>query len=239
VTDVIKQPIRDAPANRSRGAALLRSLAIALLVAGTLAASAWVARRPLLREVAYLWIVSDAVAPADAVAVFGGGVQVRPFAAARYYREGLVKTVLLSDDHVGPAVALGAVQSDIDFNHAVLTKLGVPESAIETFGNGSSNTYEEAVALRDWAKRTGAHSIIVPTEIFSARRVRWTLHRVFGEGYVIRVPALDDPNYGPADWWRSARGVVAFQNEVLKYWYYRLRYCREPPLIICRSLPPR
>jgi len=224
LTDVGNRSSRYMPPIRSRSAVIFSRFVIALLVAAVLVGSAWFAHRPLLRGAADLWIVSDPVAPSDAVAVFGGGVQDRPFAAAAYYRQGLVKKVLLSDDRVGPAAALGAIQSDLAGNHAVLIKLGVPERAIETFGNGLSSTYEEALALREWARRTGAHSIIVPTEVFSARRVRWTLHRIFGKDYVIRVPALDDPDYGRADWWQTPQGLLAFQNEVLKFVYYRLRY---------------
>ena len=76
-------------------------------------------------------------------------------------------------------------------NRMVLIKLGVPETAIEIFGTRLSNTYEEAVALREWAVRTHARSVIVPTEDFSSRRVRWVLEQVFaGTGIRVQVPAL-------------------------------------------------
>jgi hypothetical protein len=59
--------------------------------------------------------------------------------------------------------------------------------------------------------------MIVPTEIFSARRVRWMLHR---HDY--------DPRPRPGryrrDWWQSDRGISAFWREILKYVYYRVRY---------------
>ncbi|MEA2937256.1 MAG: hypothetical protein QOC56_760, partial [Alphaproteobacteria bacterium] len=47
--------------------------------------AAWFAREPLLRSAADLWIVSDQAVTADAVAIFGGGLESRPFAAAEYY----------------------------------------------------------------------------------------------------------------------------------------------------------
>jgi hypothetical protein len=100
----------------------------------------------------------------------------------------------------------------------------VPETAIETFGTDLTNTREEALALRDWARRSGARGIIVPTEIFSARRVRWTLHAVFGDAAVIRVPALEPADYGRDNWWHAPAGLITFQNEVIKYVYYRLKY---------------
>jgi uncharacterized SAM-binding protein YcdF (DUF218 family) len=169
---------------------------------------AWADREWLLRSAADLWIVSDPLGPADAVAVFGGGVADRPLAAAQYYQQGWVTKILVD----GPD------------SEAVLLKLGTPEGAIETFGHALANTHQEALALRGWAEQHNLHSIIVPTEIFSARRVRWTLRRAFPSEFQIRVIALDAPDYTWDDWWCRTQGISAFKNEVIKYLYYRLRY---------------
>lgn len=202
----------------------LRRVLLTIAVFVALAFAAWVAREPLLRTAADLWIVSDEIAPADAVAIFGGGLEYRPFAAAAYYRQGLVGKILLSGIGAGPAEKLGARRSHVDANRNVLLKLGVPDSAIEPLGANLTNTYEEALALRDWATRTGARSIMVPTEIFSTRRLRWVLHRVFADGVTIRVPALDPIGYGRDDWWKKEAGLIGFQNEVMKYLFYRANY---------------
>jgi len=189
-------------------------LAVVVVVAA-LGTGAWVGREWLLLSAADLWIVSDPIGPADAVAVFGGGIADRPFAAANYYRQGLVKKVLVSN---------GVAMSGVAANEGVLLKLGVPANAIEIFGNALANTHQEVLALRGWAERNNACSIIVPTEIFSARRVRWMLHRAFPRKCVIRVIALDLPQNHRDDWWRHSEAVSAFKTEVIKYLYYVLRY---------------
>jgi uncharacterized SAM-binding protein YcdF (DUF218 family) len=217
------EPASSVIKSRSCRAAWRRGLLVLVAIGAVLGVAAWVEREALLRSAADIWIVSDQPAPADAVAVFGGGVETRPFAAARYYKDGLVKKILLSDSRVGAAAQLGAVMSDAA-DREVLLKLGVPKSDIETFGSGLANTHQEALALRDWADRMHVRSIIVPTEIFSTRRVRWMLHHAFGDGFAILVPALDPPNYRRDDWWRHSEGIITFQNEVLKYLYYRLKY---------------
>jgi hypothetical protein len=171
-------------------------------------ASAWVGRDWLLLSAINLWIVSDPIVPAGAVAVFGGGLSHRPLAAAEYYRQGLVKTILVD----GPD------------SEAILLSLGIPASAIETFGSALRNTHEEALALRDWAGRHNLSSVIVPTEILPARRVRWMLHRVFRADFAIRVVALDPPGYRRDDWWRHQQGIATFESEVVKYLYYVLMY---------------
>src|SRR5262249_34423551 len=126
--------------------------------------------------------------------------------------------------HPGPAQQLGVTLPDTAANRAVLLKLGVPEDAIEIFGSNLRNTYDEVLALRDWAARNGARSLIVPTEFFTARRVRWMLHRAFDDNVQIQVAALDPPDFGRANWWQHNEGIIDFQNEILKYFYYRVKY---------------
>jgi hypothetical protein len=126
---------------------LAASVALVLLVLAGL--GSWLYRVPLLQGAAIVWIVSDDVGPADAVAVLGGGLEERPFAAADYYRRGLVPKVLLAAARTSPSVKLGISPSHVALNHAVLTKLGVPETALETFGHELSSTFEESMALRE------------------------------------------------------------------------------------------
>ena len=198
-------------------------VSVSLLAA--LAAAVWFTRVPLLRGAADLWIVSDPVGPADAIVVLGGGLEERPFVAAEYYQQGLAKKVLVADVGAGRLTAVGVSPSHTELNRMVLIKLGVPEAAIEVFGTKLSNTEEEAVALREWAVRMHVRSVIVPTEDFSSRRLRWMLEQAFaGTGIGVRVPALSPSDYDAREWWRSHAGLLAFQNEIIKYIYYRLKY---------------
>jgi uncharacterized SAM-binding protein YcdF (DUF218 family) len=181
---------------------------VLLAVVAPVAIGGWVGRGWLLRSAADRWVVSDPLGRVDAVAIFGGGVADRPFAAAQYYQQGWVTKILVDDTD----------------SETVLLKLGIPESAIETFGYGLRNTHQEALALRAWAEQHSLHSIIVPTEIFSARRVRWMLRSAFPSEFQISVIALDAPDYRRNDWLCRSQGIAAFTEEVIKYIYYRLRY---------------
>jgi uncharacterized SAM-binding protein YcdF (DUF218 family) len=197
----------------------------ALLLLVVTGIGVWAGRVLLLRGAANAWIISDPVGPADAVAVLGGGLEVRPFAAADYYRQGLVSKVLLASVRTSPSERLGISPSHVALNRSVLTKLGVPETAIETFGNELSNTFQESIALREWAERNRARRLIIPTEVFSSRRVKWMFdHALAGTGTHVIVPALDTLEYRRDEWWRQEQGLIAFQNEVAKYVYYRFKY---------------
>src|SRR5215831_16644730 len=113
----------------------LKRIMWVMFAVAALGIGAWLDREWLLRSAADLWVVSDTLGPADAVAVFGGGLADRPLAAARYYRHGLVSKILVDEPD----------------SEAVLLKLGRPKTAIETFGRARGNTHKEAVALRTWA----------------------------------------------------------------------------------------
>jgi uncharacterized SAM-binding protein YcdF (DUF218 family) len=214
-------PATPAPARPRWPRVLRRTLALLVVLA---VVGAWFGRVALLTGVAEMWIVSDPPATADAVAILGGGIDTRPFAAADYYRRGLVGKILLASVGSSPAEQIGVLSAQADVERRILLRLGVPDAAIEIFGKDLTNTYQEAVALSDWAARTGARAVIVPTENFSARRVRWVMHRVFADGVTVLVPAIDRRDYRPDDWWKTEKGVLAFQNELLKLVYYRLKY---------------
>jgi uncharacterized SAM-binding protein YcdF (DUF218 family) len=99
---------------------------------------------------------------------------------------------------------MGAIPSQNELNREILLKLGVPASAIGTFGTASKNTRDEAVALREWAERNAASVFIIPTEIFPARRVRWIFRREFsGTAVRIEVPSAEPPGFTRLDWKRS------------------------------------
>jgi uncharacterized SAM-binding protein YcdF (DUF218 family) len=205
----------------------IRRLRIIALLSAVVALLLWVEREPLFRGAAEAWIVSDPVTQADAAVVLGGGIDVRPFAAAELYRKGLVKKVLVSDVEDDRAAALGVVSGHTEANRRVLLSLGVPAAAIENFGSANKNTRDEALALRAWTDQHPTTTLIVPTEIFVARRVRWMFrHEFAGRDVRIIVPSFEPPQYTAARWWEKEAGIVAFQNEILKYLYYRLNYWR-------------
>jgi hypothetical protein len=193
-----------------------------LVLAGlTSGAGFW--REPLLRSVAEMWIVSDLVTHADAIVILGGNPTVRPLVAAELYRKGFAKTILISKVSEGNPDGPGP--GDTEENRSALLGLGLPDSAIQTFGTANKSTMDEAVALKDWAEQNGASVFIVPAEIFFARRVSWVFHRMFsGSAVRIKVPAFEPRGYKREEWWKTEGGRGEFQREILRYVFYRLMY---------------
>lgn len=202
-----------------------RRVAIGLAVVALAAGLAWLEHEPVLRHIAGWWAVSDALAHADAIVVLGGDIDVRPFAAASLYKQGYAAKILLSNIQFGKAERLELIPSHTELNRDVLRKLGVPETAIVTVGENNSSTQQEAAAVREWALQSQAKRIIVPTELFAARRTRWIFDRELSPvGVEVLVHAFPSSGYTLADWWRHRHGLIDFNNEVLKYLYYRVEY---------------
>lgn len=184
-------------------------------------------RAPLLAGAARLWIVDDAPAQADAIAVLGGGAQFRTFAAARLFHEGVAPKIAFMDVGLGTdELARGeTVSGETRLLRAVLLHERVPEESIVLVGRGETSTAEEARALRDWAVKSGVKRLLVPTDHFHTRRVSWYFHKVFaGTGIETRVKAVPMGAYTADNWWHHEDGVITFQNEVIKsalYWARR------------------
>ena len=107
----------------------------------------------------------------------------------------------------------------------VLLRAGVPDGALTDIGNDVQSTYEESLAVRDWLKTNRATRLIIRTDVFHTRRVRWLFRKQLkGTGVALTVEAIPVREYTVADWWRHEQGLVAFQNEVLKSVYYHLKY---------------
>jgi uncharacterized SAM-binding protein YcdF (DUF218 family) len=149
----------------------------------------------------------------------------RPTEAARIYRGGTVRKIVVSHPTPSPASAMGIVPPEGEIASALLVRLGIPPSAIERLQPDVSSTYEEADAVRSWAISHEARQIIVPTDIFHTRRVKWIFEKVLrGTGIDVRVTAIDPLRYSPHNWWQREEGLSTFQNEAVKLLFYRARY---------------
>lgn len=204
---------------------ILRFCAWTFLVLVALLLLAYGFRRTLLVSAGKLWIVDEPAAPSDAVVVLGGGAQTRPFAAAELVRQRITTNVLLADVRPTPSDQLGVTTRESDASRAVLLKMGVPASSIQGIGTNVSSTLDEARAVRAWAVEHHPKVVIIPTDLFHTRRVNWLMEKQLHDLQVeVRVVALDTHEYNRTNWWQHEQGVVAFQNEVLKYLLYRCKY---------------
>lgn len=211
-------------ATRLRRLRWLKCLGAGALFGLVLAVVAWQTHERWLAAMIHAWVVNEPVEHADAVVVLGGGSQYRTFPAARMYREGQVTKVLFPDIALGPEEAGRTTSRETELIARVLTHEGVPATAQETIGKDVSSTRDEILAVREWAKRNGAHTVIVPTDPFHTRRLSRLGQKLFaGSDTRLVVVAVDLPNFRWQEWWRHDQGVLAFQNELIKSVLYAFK----------------
>ena len=228
------QPLRPAPAapagRDSRSAATgdagiagrkSRSRLARLGIIAALLAALFVFRHPLMTLAARAWMVSDPLEAADAVVVLGGSLDSRPFIAGELYKRGLAPLILVAESRRSPATEANVLPTDAAAAASILRRMGVPDSAVQRFGDGVASTREEAVALRRWIESHPARRFIIPTDPFHSRRARIIFDREL-KGLPVRLTVTSIPNkrYDPLQWWKSEEAAIRFQNEIAKLVYY-------------------
>jgi uncharacterized SAM-binding protein YcdF (DUF218 family) len=203
----------------------LRRLGLFLLVAASLFTVLALFRVPVLRGLAACWVVNEQPEKADAIVILGGGLEDRPFAAAKLYHEGFAPKILYMDVKLGAPAKLGIGLPEKELTRQLLLSNNIPAADMVAIGNGVASTYDESLAVRGWMQKSGAKSILIPTDIFHTRRVRWLFNRELEDMQAhVRVQAVRLPAYGANDWWQHEEGLIAFESEVIKSIYYRFKY---------------
>lgn len=202
-----------------------RRLVWVLVIAACLVVVAYVFRAPLFTGLAEAWVINQPVSKADAIVILGGGLEDRPFAAAKLFHEEMAPRILYMNVRLNPAEEMGIIPSEKEQTRRILLSNGVPETALVLLGANVASTFDESRAVRAWVEKSGAKSVIITTDLFHTRRARWIFRRELrGTKTEIQVEAVKPVRYQIDDWWRHEEGVIAFQNEVVKYVYYRFTY---------------
>lgn len=211
-----------APASkRRRGRRLLITLATLVLAC----ALAWLLRAQILTGAARYLSVHDALQKADAIFIFGGDPDIRPYAAAELYHKGLAPRILVPGMETGRLAADGLVPPQTELFLRVLKKEGVPDSVVQVLNipGGTTSTTDDARVLRDWLRRTHARRVIAVTTTYHTRRARLSLRRAL-KGMDVRVMmyGASTRGYSERNWWHSESGMVTYFNEYLKLARYKL-----------------
>jgi uncharacterized SAM-binding protein YcdF (DUF218 family) len=186
---------------------------------------AYAFRAPLLTDAAQAWVVNDPTAKADAIVILGGGLENRPFAAAKLFHDGVAPRILYMNVRLNPAEEMGITPAESDVTRRILLKQGVPEAAMTMIGSNVSSTFDESKAVHAWMEKNRVKSIVITTDLFHTRRVRWLFEKELKDNKAnIHVVAVDARRYKISDWWKHEEGVIAFQNEFIKFLYYRIKY---------------
>ena len=167
-------------------------------------------------------MVNDPPVKADAIVVLGGGAQFRSFEAARMYHAGLAPAILVMSPKLWATDQLGVTIPEAELVRRVLLSNAVPAEAIHFLGTNLMSTFGEAMTLKQWSKESKAASFLIPSGPFHSRRVQWVFHKNLRDSARLTVTSISPEEC--QDWWRDEKTLIDFQNEVIKYLYYRIKY---------------
>lgn len=171
-------------------------------------------------------VVEDPLQKADAIFVLGGTMYERPLEAVDLYHEGWAPRILLmrqiADEGEAELRRRGIVfQREIDQQVEVLTRLGVPLSAIEILPEQNS-TRDEADALRGEVVANHWTRVIVVTSKQHTRRAKLVMNRRLADTNAQAM--LRASRYDKSDvdgWWRN-RSTLRFTlfetQRLIAYW---------------------
>jgi uncharacterized SAM-binding protein YcdF (DUF218 family) len=179
----------------------------------------WLARAPLLTAVGRYLSVGEPARRADAIFVFGGDAETRPFAAAELYRQRLAPRVVVPRVEAGELSRMGLLPTQTELFVRVLRLRGVPDSAIAiaSLPVPSSSTLGDARALRGWAGAHRVRRVLAVTSYWHTRRARILLRReLAGSGIAFSVYGAASGELRPDNWWKSEKGLTTYFEEYLK-----------------------
>lgn len=202
---------------------VIRCLAATVLVGA--AVGVWAYRKALLMGAAAFLDVTGCPRPADYAFVLAGDPEVRPFAAAELYNQGVVKGILIDKVKPSPAVRAGLVRPHHELLREILRRNGVPDSAIKLLPGEVTSTLDEARVLAQFLSQHPDASVIVVTTCFHTRRTRLLFSATLGP-LAERVQYFGAPNakFAVDDWWLTREGFLTYLTEYLKLGVYELRY---------------
>lgn len=165
------------------------------------------------------WLIhQDPLSHADVILILSGSMPYRAEEAANVYRAGYAAEIWLTRP-VSPAAELQAMgihyESDEEYNAAVLTKLGVPSSAIRVLPHEVVDTEQELEEAHAQMSKEGKSTIIVVTSLEHTRRAGALWRKLFGaEPKAIIHGAPEDP-FDADHWWRNTQDSLAATREYL------------------------
>lgn len=206
---------------------LLRSVLLASTFLVLLVVLAYAFRSQILTGIADLLVVNDPLQPADIIFVLNGDYNTRPFRASELYEQGIAPIIVIARSEMLPAEELGLAPNDTDVSIGVMKALGVPPEKIVVLPveGGTTSTFDEAIALRQYIESHNVHSLILLTSAFHTRRAKWIFDRELS-GLPVRLEVAAVPHYGfdESDWWQSEDGLITLNNEYIKLVYYFVKY---------------
>lgn len=180
----------------------------------------------IINDITDFIFVADEPRKADLIIAVGGSYPQLPERAAELYRGGLAPYVLTTGRYTHNLGHFRGVSDKIeiydkpyatecDFYHNVLTRNGVPETAIirEDKSEYTRANAEFSRAIVD-EKGLKADTVMVVCKSFHARRCQMFFQSAFSKSEVLMIPVDIRTGENRDDWFKSEKGIQRILGEV-------------------------
>ena len=185
---------------------------------------------PILKYLGSYLIVKHQAQKSDLIVCLAGRNVERGLAAADAYQKKLASRIFMTreelpDGHESLREKGIIYPESADLLTMILTKMGVPGSAILISDRPAKSTFDEAKIVKDLVKEKGFRSLILVTSPVHTRRA-WLTYRKLFEKDDIRILVFPSPysKFNPENWWKERKYVREVIIEYEKLIYYVLKH---------------
>ncbi|ABU56615.1 YdcF family protein [Roseiflexus castenholzii] len=155
-------------------------------------------------------------ARADAIVVLGGGFPLRDQHAIDLYREGWAREIWRTGEMPGGSAVVQKARR-------LAIQQGVPAAAFVPLITDS--TWTDGREIARMARERKVERVIIVTDWSHSRRALCVIkHHLAGSGIEAFYDGPRNPPYTPFDWWHHPEGRRIVAGELLKTFYYLLRF---------------
>jgi uncharacterized SAM-binding protein YcdF (DUF218 family) len=160
----------------------------------------------------------DQLQKADAIVVISGGeTQTRTVEGIKLYQTGFAPWLIFSGDALDPTSPSNAqVMKNLAIN-----SYQVPEKDV-LIDEQSTNTYDNAVRLKNIFSEHNIKSIILVTSPYHQRRSKMTFQYVLGPDFNIINHSSTDEFWRKLAWWQNDQALSLTFSEIWKIFYIKM-----------------
>lgn len=182
-------------------------------------------RNPLMRGLGNWLVAEDPLVKTDMCFVLGGNSYERGLEASNVSK--LIPEQLFTatgGNYPLQIRALDTLMFEAELTRHIMKKKGVPEESVHIL-TGSRSTMEESEEILTFCKERGYTKITVISSSFHLRRVKWVFADKFSDhGIEVLFHGSNPDDYNQTNWWHNEEGLIMANNEVVKLFYYFLKY---------------
>jgi uncharacterized SAM-binding protein YcdF (DUF218 family) len=181
---------------------------------------------PILKFAGQCLINEDSLQKADALVVLSGSAFERGNKGAELMQNGFAQKIICPGGNLdlNYLILFGDSIYECDITKKKILQSGVSDSSVVCIYNGTS-TQEEAQAVKEYCILHHFKSIIVVSTYFHTARVKRVYSKIFaGSGIAIIVRGAKSVHYDENLWWQSEEGLISFNNEWMKTFYYFVKH---------------